>query len=94
MICIGNRYSNIVRLGNIDYNILSVSEQALMPARARRFVATIGVVAFMAFWVWALIALRSLLPPSGWIDFAFFAIGGTAWGLPLFPLLKWAERGR
>lgn len=27
MICIGNRYSNIVRLGNIDYNILSVSEQ-------------------------------------------------------------------
>lgn len=27
MICIGNRYSNIIRLGNIDYNMLSVSEQ-------------------------------------------------------------------
>ena len=27
IICIGNRYSNIVRLGNIDYNMLSVSEQ-------------------------------------------------------------------
>ena len=27
IICIGNRYSNIVRLGNIDYNMPSVSEQ-------------------------------------------------------------------
>lgn len=27
IIFIGNRYSNIVRLGNIDYNMLSVSEQ-------------------------------------------------------------------
>ncbi|WP_312690680.1 hypothetical protein [Brevundimonas nasdae] len=23
----------------------------------------------------------------------FFGVGGTAWGLPLIPLLKWAERG-
>lgn len=27
IICVGNRYSTIVRLGNIDYNMLSVSEQ-------------------------------------------------------------------
>lgn len=27
MICIDNRYSNIVKLGNIDYNMLSISEQ-------------------------------------------------------------------
>lgn len=27
MICLGNRYSSIVRLGNIDYNMLSDSEQ-------------------------------------------------------------------
>jgi hypothetical protein len=63
-----------------------------MPPRARRFVAAIGVVAFLIFWVWGLIALRGLLPPSPWIDFLFFGIGGTAWGLPLIPLLKWAER--
>ena len=63
-----------------------------MPPRARRFVAAIGVLAFLTFWVWGLIALRGLLPPSAWIDFAFFGVGGTAWGLPLIPLLKWAER--
>ena len=27
IICLGNRYSNVIRLGNIDYNMLSVSEQ-------------------------------------------------------------------
>lgn len=27
IICLGNRYSNVIRLGNIDYNMLSDSEQ-------------------------------------------------------------------
>ncbi len=27
IICLGNRYSNVIRLGNIDYNMLSVREQ-------------------------------------------------------------------
>lgn len=27
MICLGNRYSNVIKLGNIDYNMLSNSEQ-------------------------------------------------------------------
>ena len=43
--------------------------------------------------IWGLIALRGMLPPSQGIDFLFFGIGGTAWGLPLIPLLRWAERG-
>lgn len=64
-----------------------------MPPRARRFVAAIGVLAFLALWVWGLIALRGMLPASQWIDFLFFGVGATAWGLPLIPLLKWAERG-
>lgn len=35
-----------------------------MGARARRFVAAMGVLVFLAFWVWALIALRGLFPAS------------------------------
>ena len=27
IICLGNRYSNVIRLGNIDYNMLSDTEQ-------------------------------------------------------------------
>ena len=27
IICLGNRYSNVIKLGNIDYNMLSNSEQ-------------------------------------------------------------------
>lgn len=64
-----------------------------MHPRVRRLLAMVGVLAFLAFWVWGLLALRSHLPASQWIDFAFYAIGGTAWGLPLIPLLRWAERG-
>lgn len=64
-----------------------------MPPRLRRFVAAIGVLLFLVFWVWGLIVLRGMLPTSQWIDFLFFGIGGTAWGLPLIPLLRWAERG-
>lgn len=63
-----------------------------MPARARRLVASIGVLAFLIFWVWAVIAVRGLLPPSKAFDFIVFGIGGVAWGLPIIPLLKWADR--
>ena len=28
--CLGNRYSNIIKLGNIDYNMLSTQEQDSM----------------------------------------------------------------
>ena len=63
-----------------------------MPARLRRLVAAFGVLAFLAFWVWGLIALRGLLPASAWIDFLFFAIGGTApveLGALLTAMLSW-----
>lgn len=65
-----------------------------MHPRLRRLIAMVGVLAFLVLWVWGVIALRGLFPASSWIDFAFFAIGGTLWGLPLIPLLNWAERGR
>ncbi len=50
-----------------------------MPPRARRFVATLTVVFFLAFWVWG-------------ADLIFFAVAGIGWGVPLIPLLRWTER--
>jgi hypothetical protein len=29
-----------------------------------------------------------------WIDLVFYGIAGIAWGIPLIPLLSWAERER
>ncbi|NBB51638.1 DUF2842 domain-containing protein [Rhizobium sp. CRIBSB] len=63
-----------------------------MPPRLRRFIAAVGVVAFLAGYVWAVIAIGDRLPDHPLIDLLFFGIAGTAWGVPLYPLFRWAEK--
>ena len=64
-----------------------------MGARTRRLVATVGVVLFLAFYVWAVVSIGAILPKSPWIDLLFYGVAGIAWGVPLIPLLRWAESG-
>ena len=64
-----------------------------MGPRTRRFGAMLGVLAFLVFWIWGAIALRDALPPGPLIDLVVVAIAGIGWGVPLYPLFKWAERG-
>jgi hypothetical protein len=65
-----------------------------MGPRTRRFVAAVGAIAFLAFYVWAVVAIGDRLPASMWIDLVFYGIAGIAWGIPLIPWLSWAERER
>ena len=65
-----------------------------MGPRTRRFIAALAALAFLAFYVWAVIAIADRLPDSMWIDLIFYAVAGAAWGVPLIPLLRWAEGGR
>ncbi|MDO9587102.1 MAG: DUF2842 domain-containing protein [Brevundimonas sp.] len=62
-----------------------------MGPRTRRFVAMVGVLTFLVVWIWGAIALRGLLPPSQWIDLLVYAVAGIGWGVPLYPLFRWAE---
>ena len=62
-----------------------------MGPRTRRFVAAVGTLAFLALYVWAVIAVGDRLPDSMWIDLIFYGVAGIAWGVPLIPLLSWAE---
>jgi hypothetical protein len=64
-----------------------------MGPRIRRLIAAIGSLGFLAAYVWAAVAIADRLPDSLWIDLVFYGVVGTAWGLPLIPLLNWAERG-
>ncbi|MBI2261638.1 MAG: DUF2842 domain-containing protein [Caulobacterales bacterium] len=64
-----------------------------MGPRTRRFIAMLGVLAFLVFWIWGAIALRDALPSGQLIDLVVFAVAGIGWGVPLYPLFKWAERG-
>lgn len=63
-----------------------------MPPRARRFVAFLAVIAFLAFWVWGSISISELLPDHALVKMVFFIVAGMGWGLPLIPLLRWAEK--
>jgi uncharacterized membrane protein len=65
-----------------------------MGLRTRRLIAAIGALAFLAFYIWAVIGIHDRLPESMWIDLVFFGVAGIAWGVPLIPLLSWAEGGR
>lgn len=62
-----------------------------MGLRARRALAGIGLLAFLAAYIWAAIAIGDRLPDVWWIKVIYFAVAGTAWGLPLGPLFAWAE---
>ena len=62
-----------------------------MGSRTRRFVAAIVAIAFLAFYVWAVVAIGDRLPASMWIDLIFYSVAGIAWGVPLIPLHSWAE---
>lgn len=63
-----------------------------MGARTRRFVATVGVLLFLTFWVWGAVSINDRLPNIWWLDLIFFAVAGIGWGIPLIPMLRWAER--
>lgn len=65
-----------------------------MGLRTRRFVAAVGALAFLAFYVWAVISIGDLLPESQVLDLLFYGVAGIAWGVPLIPLLSWAEGGK
>lgn len=64
-----------------------------MSPRLRRAVAAVGVLVFLAVYVWAVIAVGEHVPPVWWMKVLYFAAAGTFWGIPILPLLSWAERG-
>ncbi len=63
-----------------------------MHVRAKRAVAALGMLAFLAFYVWAVIGIGTRLPDHPMVHLLFYGIAGIAWGIPLLPLMSWAER--
>lgn len=61
-------------------------------ARTRRFIVALATLAFLGFYIWLMTVIADMLPDSFWVDLIFYPIAGIAWGLPLIPLLRWADR--
>ena len=63
-----------------------------MSPRLRKFIGMIVILAFCAIYVVFAVTLGSFLPGSKAVQLAYYAVAGTAWSLPLFPLIKWMNR--
>ena len=65
-----------------------------MSPRLKKLVGSVVVLAFLAAYIGVAVTLADRLPDNRLVQLAYFVVVGTAWGLPLFPLIAWMQRGR
>jgi len=65
-----------------------------MSARLRKFIGLFGILGFLGAYVVVVVTIGERLPQHWAVQIAFYALAGTLWGAPLFPLLSWMNRGR
>jgi len=65
-----------------------------MSARLRKLVGMIGILAFLVAYVAVVATLSDRLPRAWWVQVIYFGLAGVLWGVPLFPLISWMNRGR
>jgi hypothetical protein len=65
-----------------------------MSARLRKAIGGAAMLVFLAAYIWAMTTLGQKVPNQALAKLAFYLVAGTAWGLPLIPLIAWMNRGR
>ncbi|CAN5251318.1 hypothetical protein BH11PSE2_BH11PSE2_04230 [soil metagenome] len=60
----------------------------------RKIVGTLAIMIFLAAYIAVATIIGGSLPANRWIWLIFYPVVGTAWGLPLIPLLSWMNKGR
>ena len=64
-----------------------------MPARLRKLIGLFAILGFLAFYIWAAVSIGERLPLHWAVQIAYYAVAGTAWFVPLIPLVRWMNRG-
>lgn len=63
-----------------------------MPVRLKKLVGMFAILAFCTLYVAAVVTLSDCLPDHWLARLAYYTVAGIAWGLPLFPLIKWMNK--
>jgi hypothetical protein len=63
-----------------------------MNPRLKKLIGSLAMLVFLFVYVAAALAVADHLPAHWAAQLVFYAIVGTAWGLPLIPLMKWMNR--
>ena len=61
----------------------------VVPARVRKLIGGLAIMAFLGVYVAVATTLFEFLPDNRAIQLIYFAVVGMAWGLPLMPLMSW-----
>jgi hypothetical protein len=65
-----------------------------MTARVRKAIGSIGILLFLGVYAWLVVTVGDHLPKLWWAQLPYYVVAGTAWGLPVIPLILWMNRGR
>ena len=65
-----------------------------MTAHQRKAVGGVLILLFLAAYIWAATAIGAMAPKAWWLQLAFYAVAGVAWGLPVIPLMYWMNRDK
>ena len=63
-----------------------------MNPRLKKLLGSLAMLVFLFVYVAAALAVADHLPAHWAAQLVFYAFVGTAWGLPLIPLMKWMNR--
>jgi hypothetical protein len=70
------------------------SYEQVMSARVRKFIGLFGILAFVAAYAVVASKIADHLPNNIAVQAVFYLVVGLAWGVPLFPLIRWMNSGR
>ncbi len=65
-----------------------------MSAGSRKALGSVLTLLFLAAYIWAATVVGALVPTVWWAQLVYYIVVGTAWGVPLIPLIAWMNRGR
>jgi hypothetical protein len=65
-----------------------------MPARVRKLIGGVGVLAFLVAYAVVMTIIADHLPNQWAVKLIFFVVAGVGWGVPLIPLITWMNRGK
>jgi hypothetical protein len=66
----------------------------VMTARVRKAIGSVIIIAFMLAYIAVAASIGGHMPDQWAVRLVFYMVVGTAWSLPLIPLVIWMNRGR
>ena len=68
--------------------------ERLMSARVRKLIGMVGILAFLTAYVVLVSQVGDYVPKHWAWQGLYYGLAGIVWGVPLFPLISWMNRGR